>query len=133
VAAAAIGAGSQFCQFALNASKTQAAATAAAASAATGSAASAEASLKTEYATLQKEEPAILSAAPAAIKPDFQTIFTFANSFYGELAKVGYDFTKLPTSFEASLAGDAAKVSSASTAISTYLTKSCGLKSPGTT
>ena len=120
----AIGGGSQFCTFAANAAKSEAATSAAA----LGSAGSAATSLKATYAKLQAEEPQILNAAPAAIKGDFQTLFTYLKQFYAEFAKVNFDVTKLPPSFTASLVAGEGKVTAASTAIETYLTMTCGVK-----
>lgn len=114
--AVAIGAGSKFCTFAANAQKNSSQ------SVATGKPASIEAA----YKQLQSEEPAILAAAPPQIKGDFQTLFTFFNKFYGELASIGYNYAKLPVSYAQSLAASSAQVAAASTAIGTYLAKTCG-------
>jgi hypothetical protein len=88
---------------------------------------STEKSLTAAFAKLKSEEPAILSAAPSQIKGDFQTLFTYFNGFYNELAKYGYNFIKVPTSYLTSLTSQESKVEAASKAIDTYMTKSCGI------
>jgi hypothetical protein len=85
-------------------------------------------SLTAAFSKLKAEEPAIISAAPSQIKGDFQTLFAYFNGFYNELAKVGYNFTKVPTSYIASLTGQESKVAAASKAIEAYMAKSCGVK-----
>jgi len=111
--------GSQFCQFASNVSKQSAVSAAAAASAPT--------SLKTDYQRLMAEEPTILAQAPAAIKGDFQTVFTYLNKFYSDLASINFDFTKLTPAMEKDFTSDSAGLSSASKAIENYVTQACGL------
>jgi hypothetical protein len=109
---------SQFCTFAANASKTN---TAAAATAT-------PTSLLAAFNKLKSEEPAILAASPSQIKGDFQVLFNYFNKFYGELATVKYQFLKLPHSYLATLEASLKPVEAASKAITTYLTKTCGLK-----
>ena len=78
------------------------------------------------------EEPTILAQAPAAIKGDFQTVFTYFNKFYSDLASINFDFTKLTPAMEKDFTADSAGVSSASKAIQTYVTQACGLAAPTT-
>ena len=84
-------------------------------------------SMAAVYAKLKAEEPVVLAAAPKQIKGDFQTLFTFANKFYGELASVKYSFLKLPHTFLLTLATSEKPVSAASKAIAAYLAKNCGI------
>ena len=50
---------------------------------------------------------------PPAIKGDFQTVFTYFNKFYSDLASINFDFTKLTPAMEKDFTADSAGVSSA--------------------
>ncbi len=110
---------SQFCTYAENASK----------SSTTSAFSEKPSSLLASFQKLKSEEPAILAESPSQIRGDFQTLFNYFNGFYGELAKVGYNFLKLPHSYLATLESSASRVEVASKAITSYLTKTCGIKS----
>jgi hypothetical protein len=88
------------------------------------------ASLENDYAKLKADESIILADSPSAIKGDWQTLFTFLNKFYSELASVKYDFIKLPTSYLSTLETDGAPAEAAAKAIDAYIEKNCGIKEP---
>jgi hypothetical protein len=111
---------SQFCSYADNVSKTGT----------SPSESDEKSALEADYAKLKSEEPAIINASPSQIKGDFQTLFSYINKLYSELASVDYNFVKLPHSYYTSLESSAAPVAKAAKAIETYLVKSCGLKIP---
>jgi hypothetical protein len=85
------------------------------------------ASLQALAAKIQSLEPAMLAAAPAALKPTLQDIFAFDTSFFQELAKAGYSYAKIPASFLKTLQAEEPKLEAESKSIETYITHTCGI------
>lgn len=78
------------------------------------------------------ELQAFINVAPAAIKPDVQTIYTFTKQLYTALKNANNDFTKLSPSETASLESPA--FTKAANAITAYLKTACGISpSPAAT
>ena len=84
--------------------------------------------LKLEYSRLKSEEKTILPITPSAIKPDFQKLFAFDNTYFNELAKYKYVVSKVPRSFYLGLEKQAATLKPASNAINAYLHTKCKIK-----
>jgi hypothetical protein len=93
--------------------------------AASGNTADAVASIKKSVEQFQSIEGSVLKSAPSSIKPDMVTLFGAIDQFYGALAKVNYDFTKVDPSIEAPLETPA--VQQAEQNVDAYLKNTCGI------
>ena len=82
-------------------------------------------SIKTSVEAFETIEGSVLSSAPGAIKSDLATLFGALDQFYGALAKVNYDFTKVDPSAEAPIETPAVKT--AEQHVDAYLKTTCGI------
>ena len=86
---------------------------------------SAASTQRAAFEKFKAEEPTILAVVPPAIKGDFETAFTVYNKLFEDLASVGYDSSKLPTSDAKSLAASSAQLATAEKAIQEYVATAC--------
>ncbi|HZV27451.1 MAG TPA: hypothetical protein VFG00_14285 [Acidothermaceae bacterium] len=82
-------------------------------------------SIKASVQEYQSIKAGVLSSAPGAIKGDLVTLFGALDQFYGALAKVNYDFSKIDPSVEAPLETPA--VQQATQNVDAYLKNTCGI------
>jgi hypothetical protein len=68
---------------------------------------------------------AFIAAAPASIKGDLQTAYTYTKTFFAELKAANYDYSKLTPSETTSLTNP--KFTAANKAIANYLQTACGI------
>ncbi len=89
--------------------------------------------MKAAYQNLKSEESKVLSVIPSQLKASYQTIFSAMNTIFNDLAKVGYNFSKLPASIEKSFVAESSSMSAASNKIATYDKQVCHLNLGGGT
>jgi hypothetical protein len=90
------------------------------------------AGLKALYANIKKAEPVLLANAPSAIKGDLTALFAFENKFIAILQKADYNYAKVPPASLQAIAKDAPALESEATAVTTWLSKTCGITPPTT-
>jgi hypothetical protein len=88
------------------------------------------AQLKADDAVFKKDQPGALATAPGSIKADLKKIFTFDNTLFKDVSKVGWKISRLPRSVLAKLAVEGPKLKPASDKVIGYLDTHCGMHLP---
>jgi hypothetical protein len=88
------------------------------------------ATIKADDAVFKANQPAVLSLAPASIKPDLKQVFTFDNGLFTDLSKASWTVAKLPPAVLKSLGVSGPKLKPASDKVVGYLDSTCGFKLP---
>ena len=96
---------------------------------ATTSISSLESKLKTDFGKFEAAEPALIGAAPSAIKSDLRQVFGVDNALFQDLKTAHWNFLALATD-EKSLEAEEAKIKVPLAALEAYFKSSCGIKEP---
>ena len=118
----ASGSGGSFCKLEADSMKK-------AESGATTSAGMSPAALRKQYTTLRQTEQPAIDSAPGELKADLNLLLDASVKYGDELAKVGYDITRVTAA--ATAAFTTAPVRAASTHVLTYLQQKCGIDLTG--
>ena len=118
----ASGSGGSFCKLEADSMKK-------AESGVTTSAGMSPAALRKQYTTLRQTEQPAIDSAPGELKADLNLLLDASVKYGDELAKVGYDITRVTAA--ATAAFTTAPVRAASTHVLTYLQQKCGIDLTG--
>ncbi|MGH8890496.1 MAG: hypothetical protein ACRDV3_12190 [Acidothermaceae bacterium] len=66
-------------------------------------------------------------SAPAEIKPDLTTIFSYLDQFYGAVAKANYDVSKIDPTVFSNLAANGDQIEAAGNHVTDYVKTACGI------